>query len=139
MSDSPRWLRILMAEDDPDDRLIIGEAMSELDGEHQIRFAFDGECLLQALHDPEYPPHIVLMDLNMPRMTGLEALAAMKADPALAATPVIVFTTSREPGDIARSYRAGASGFVSKPETFRELLAVLGAIVGYWSSTVRLP
>jgi CheY-like chemotaxis protein len=142
-----RPLTILMADDDPDDRLLARMAL-ERQGMHGVlRTVDDGEELLDYLHrrgayaDPATSPrpHLVLLDLNMPRMDGREALQALKSDPALRQIPVVVLTTSRSDEEVFRSYDLGANSFVTKPVTFDELVAVMQRLDLYWLRTVSLP
>jgi CheY-like chemotaxis protein len=124
---------VLMADDDEDDCLIVKSAFQEIGFNHDLRFVADGRELLDYLYnagefaDPEiYPkPKLILLDLNMPRMDGREALATIKADPQLQDIPVLILTTSKEEGDIALSKQAGASSFLSKPEIFQDLTDML--------------
>ena len=142
-----RPLTILMADDDPDDRLLARMAL-ERQGMHGVlRTVDDGEELMDYLHrrgayaDPASSPrpHLVLLDLNMPRMDGREALQALKSDPSLRQIPVVVLTTSRSDEEVFRSYDLGANSFVTKPVTFDELVAVLQRLDLYWLRTVSLP
>lgn len=143
----PRPVTILMADDDPDDRLLAREAMEEVRAPGDLRFVADGEELLEYLRrrgryaaDGAAPrPGIVLLDLNMPRKDGREALEEIKADPALRRIPVVVMTTSRAEEDVARSYDLGAAGFIAKPVTFAGLVEVMRSLERYWGETVELP
>jgi two-component system response regulator len=136
-----------MAEDDPDDRLLAAEALREGRGGGELRFVEDGEQLLDYLRrrgrwaDPAQSPRpaLVLLDLNMPRMDGREALAALKADPELRRIPVVVLTTSRARDDVAVSYDLGASSFITKPSTFGGLVKAMRALGDYWMDIVQLP
>jgi CheY-like chemotaxis protein len=118
-----------MADDDEDDCLFVESAFQEMDIAHDLRFVGDGRELLDYLYnngdfaDPEkYPkPNLILLDLHMPRVDGLEALAIIKSDPQLKNIPVLILTTSREKRDIALAEQAGASSFLSKPEVFEDL------------------
>jgi two-component system response regulator len=82
---------------------------------------------------------LVLMDVNMPRMNGLEALAEIKADPRLAATPVVMFSVSRNDGDVRRAYQLGASSYVVKPIGLHELVSAVTLIRTYWLGLVEAP
>lgn len=141
-------LTVLVAEDDPDDRLLIREALQEeLRIAGDLRFVGDGEELLDYLHgrgryaEPESapPPDLIFLDLNMPRKSGAEALGEIKTDPRLKRIPVVVLTTSKRDADVARSYDLGANSFITKPATFPELVAALRVVGTYWLGTVRLP
>lgn len=139
---------VIIAEDDPDDRLLIRDAIEEATTrEVEIRFVQDGAEMLDYLyHRGEYSaekesplPELVLLDLNMPRKSGLEVLEEIKQDPVLRTIPVVLLTTSRAPEHIARSYELGGSGFVTKPNTYTELVDLMRSIERYWFRTVQLP
>ncbi|MEM7025362.1 MAG: response regulator [Pseudomonadota bacterium] len=140
-------ITILVADDDPDDRLMIEEAFEESRIANRIDFVVDGEELLQYLRREgpyarlasEPYPGLVLLDLNMPRKDGREALRDMKADPALCRIPIVVLTTSRAEEDIVRTYGLGVSSFITKPVTFQDLVAALKIICRYWIEIVSLP
>lgn len=147
MTSEPRRITILMADDDPDDRLLAAEAMRESRVANDLRFVEDGEQLLDYLRrrgrwaDPAQSPWpgVVLLDLNMPRMDGREALAEIKGDPELRRIPVVVLTTSRAEADVLRSYGLGASSFITKPVTFGGLVETLRVLGRYWVEVVELP
>ena len=140
-------LRILMADDDPDDRLLIQEAMDEAGLNSQMDFAVDGEDLLDRLHkrgdytDTTEPlPDLLLLDLNMPRKDGRECLEEIRAEASLCHLPVVVLTTSSAQEDVMRCYRLGANSFVSKPVNFDGMVELVRNLLAYWSqSSVRLP
>ena len=140
-------ITILVADDDPDDRLMIEEAFEESRIANRIDFVVDGEELLQYLRREgpyarlasEPYPGLVLLDLNMPRKDGREALRDMKADPDLCRIPIVVLTTSRAEEDIVRTYGLGVSSFITKPVTFQDLVAALKIICRYWIEIVSLP
>lgn len=147
MSSEVRTITILMADDDPDDRLLAAEALRESRVANDLRFVEDGEQLLDYLRrrgrwaDPALSPRpgVVLLDLNMPRMDGREALAAIKADPALRRIPIVVLTTSRAEADVLRSYDLGANSFITKPVTFGGLVDAMRVMGRYWIEIVQLP
>lgn len=140
-------ITILMADDDPDDRLMARDAFAECALANPLRFAEDGEELMAYLHrmgryadQDTYPtPGLILLDLNMPRKDGREALREIKADPELRKIPVVVLTTSKAEEDVARSYLDGANSFISKPASFEGLLDVVQSLGKYWLDTVDLP
>ena len=117
---------ILMADDDEDDRLLARDALDESRLINDVRFVTDGVELLDYLRrtgaytDPETSPRpsVILLDLNMPRMDGREALEEIKRDPELRRIPIVVMTTSEAEEDILRSYDLGAASFITKPITF---------------------
>ena len=147
MNKQGKVIHILMAEDDADDRMLVVEAFEEKRVANSLAFVEDGEELLDYLNrrgkygDAEkFPrPDIILLDLNMPRMDGREALKIIKGDPKLRGIPVIVLTTSQTEQDILMSYDLGASSFITKPVTFEGLAETLGALDKYWVQIVQLP
>lgn len=140
-------ITILMADDDEDDRLLTEEAFIESHLANDLHFVKDGEELMQYLFrqgdyaDPKTSPRpgIILLDLNMPRKDGREALAEIKSDPELCRIPVIILTTSKAEEDVIRSYDLGANSFIAKPVTFHRLVEVLQTVGNYWFHIVQLP
>ncbi len=141
-------MTILIAEDDPDDRVLTREAMESAHVANEIRFVNDGQYLMDYLRregeyaDPEADapmPGIILLDLNMPRMDGREALAEIKSDPELRKIPVVVLTTSKAEEDIAKTYDLGVNSFITKPVTFTALVEVMKTWSRYWFEIVDLP
>lgn len=141
-------ITILMADDDEDDRVLTADALRRSRLVNDMRFVVDGHELLQYLRGegPYGPggqdaprPGLILLDLNMPKMDGREALAAIKGDPDLRRIPVVVLTTSKAEEDIFRTYDLGVNSFVSKPVTFEELAQVMAALACYWFELVKLP
>jgi len=147
MADDAPPVTIVMAEDDPDDRLLTEDALKEARLANELVFVADGEELLDYLkrrgafaHLQGAPlPGLVLLDLNMPRKDGREALAEIKADPQLRKIPVVVLTTSKAEEDIYRTYDLGASSFITKPVTFNSLVDVMKTMSRYWFEIVALP
>ncbi len=140
-------ITILMAEDDADDRMLVKEAFAESHIANNILFVEDGVELLEYLrHQGKYKdtdlypdPHLILLDLNMPRKDGREAIKEIKANPETRKTPVVILTTSTAEEDILRSYDIGAAGYITKPVTFEALVKVVRGIEEYWIQIVRLP
>jgi CheY-like chemotaxis protein len=138
---------ILMADDDADDRLLAKDALSECKLPGEMRFVEDGEDLMDYLqHRGKYAkdanaptPNLILLDLNMPKKDGREALREIKSNPELRKIPVVVLTTSRADTDIAKVYDLGANSFISKPVAFDALVNVMGALSHYWWEIVELP
>lgn len=138
---------IVMADDDPDNRELAHEAFAEARFANPLHFVRDGQELLDFLRgtgahpersrQPE--PCLVLLDLNMPRMGGHEALAEIRADAKLRHIPVVVLTTSKAEEDVVRSYQLGANSYIVKPVTFAELVEVVRDIGRYWFHRVELP
>lgn len=145
MADS-KPIIILVAEDDPDDRLLVREAFEESRLANELHFVEDGEALLDYLlrqnsYDETNAPYpgLILLDLNMPRKDGREALAEIKLNPKLRRIPVVVMTTSKAEEDILRTYDLGVSSFIVKPVTFDGLVDVMRALGRYWFEIVELP
>jgi CheY-like chemotaxis protein len=142
-----RSIVILMADDDPEDCLLAREALEESRLVNQFMTVGDGEELLEYLQhrgryaDPETAPRpgLILLDLNMPRMDGREALAAIKADSRLRSIPIVVLTTSKAEEDVLRSYDLGANSYITKPVTFDSMVDVAKTLTQYWFSIVELP
>lgn len=147
MLHSARPITILMAEDDPDDRLLAQEALEESLVANHLRIVENGEELMDYLkHRGKYSdpasaprPGIILLDLNMPKMDGREALRAIRSDPELRSIPVVVLTTSRAEEDILRSYDEGANSYIIKPVTFEGLVEVMKTLRRYWFEIIELP
>lgn len=144
---SERPISILVADDDPDDRMMIQEAFTENRIANQIAFVEDGEQLMAYLRREgpfaelkETPyPGIILLDLNMPKKDGREALRELKADQELRRIPIIVLTTSQAEEDIVRTYGDGVSSFITKPVSFEGLVEAVRVICQYWIQIVALP
>lgn len=147
MTPLPKPIVILMAEDDADDRLLVREAFDESRLLNELRFVEDGEELMEYLRrqgryaspDSSPRPGLILLDLNMPRMDGREALRAIKEDDDLRRIPIVVMTTSKAEEDIFRSYESGASSYITKPVTFERLVELMKALGQYWIEFVELP
>ncbi|HEX9943462.1 MAG TPA: response regulator [Thermoanaerobaculia bacterium] len=142
-----RSVTILLAEDDPDDRMLVEDAVAEGRLVNDLRCVEDGEDLMDYLHqrgryggEGAAPrPGLILLDLNMPRKDGREALREIKADPSLRQIPVVVLTTSKAEEDVFRSYDLGANSFVTKPVTFQSLVELMKTLGRYWLEIVELP
>jgi CheY-like chemotaxis protein len=142
-----RPVTILMADDDPDDRQLTREAFEEAKLANDLRFVEDGVELLDYLHrrgkfaDPASSPRpgITLLDLNMPRKDGREALQELKQDPRFRAIRVIILTTSKAEEDILRTYNLSAASYITKPVTFEALVEVVKTLGKYWLEIVELP
>ncbi len=140
-------LTILIAEDDPDDRFLIKEAFEEAKLANPIEFVEDGvELLDYLLKQGSYAkppkraqPGLILLDLNMPRMDGREALAEIKSNPALRHIPLVILTTSKSEEDLLHTYNLGANSFIAKPVTFEGLVDVIKALKNYWLQVVEMP
>jgi CheY-like chemotaxis protein len=147
MSKPCKHITLLMADDDPEDRLLVKEAFDESRLANDLRFVEDGEDLMAYLRrhgryaDPQAAPRpgLILLDLNMPRKDGREALREIKADPELRRIPVVVMTTSKAEEDIYRTYDLGVSSYIAKPVTFDRLAEVMRTLGKYWFEIVELP
>jgi CheY-like chemotaxis protein len=141
-----RPISILVADDDPEDRMLAEEALRESRLVNDIRFVDDGEDLLEYLQGrgryagADNPrPDMILLDLNMPRMDGREALKVIKGDPVLRRIPVVVLTTSKAEEDIYRTYDLGVNSFIIKPVTFDSLVDIMKVLGAYWFQIVEIP
>jgi two-component system, response regulator len=140
-------ITVLLADDDEDDRMMTADALREARISNQLQFVTDGEELIDYLyHRGKYAPpahaprpDLLLLDLNMPRMDGREALREMKENPAFRSIPVLVLTTSKTEEDVERIYDLGANSFITKPVTFEGLVQAMKVIGEYWFQIVRLP
>jgi CheY-like chemotaxis protein len=138
---------ILMADDDADDRLLTQDAMTDARVINDLHFVTDGEELMEYLYrrgryaDAVSAPRpgLILLDLNMPKKDGREALKDIKADPDLRRIPVVILTTSKAEEDIYRSYDLGANSFITKPVTFEGLVELMRVMGRYWIEFVELP
>jgi len=144
---SAKPITILMADDDPDDRLLARQALERSRLANSLRFVEDGEELIDYLRrrgkfaDPHASPRpgLILLDLNMPKKDGREALKEIKSDPRLRDIPVVVLTTSKADEDIARTYNLGVNSYITKPVKFSSLVSVMKTIGKYWFEIVELP
>jgi CheY-like chemotaxis protein len=121
---------ILIANDDEDTRFLVGEALREVPLVIRSEFVENGEQVLD---------YLILLDLNMPRLDGREALTLIRSDPDLQQIPIVILTTSHRSGDILLCYRLGANSFISKPVTFEGLVEVMKTLCHYWFEIVSLP
>jgi CheY-like chemotaxis protein len=147
MPDEIKPITILLADDDPDDRMLAADALKESRLANDLRFVENGEELLDYLYGrgkftgegccPR--PGLILLDLNMPRKDGREALREIKADPSLRSIPIVVLTTSKAEEDIYRTYDLGVNSFITKPVTFDGLVRVMQVLGRYWFEIVELP
>ncbi|RNI28201.1 response regulator [Rufibacter immobilis] len=140
-------IAILIADDDAEDRMLLKEALEENHLKNTLHFVENGEELMDYLHhrgkyaDKEkYPlPGLILLDLNMPKKDGREALKEIKQDADLKLLPVVVLTTSKAEEDIIRTYDLGVSSFITKPVTFASLVDMTKTLTEYWFELVQLP
>ncbi len=135
---------VLIAEDDPDDRLLMRYAFQEADFNYPIQFVEDGEELLryvrgEAPYEARRLPGIILLDLNMPKMDGRTALMHLKTDSAFKRIPVIILTTSQAEEDIRRTYELGVTAYITKPNSQDGLKELVTALRDFWMRFVMLP
>jgi len=142
-----KQLTIVMAEDSPDDRSLMRQAFQESHLLWRVHIVKDGEELLDYLyHRGQYSeraiaprPDLILLDLFLPKLDGIEAIQAIKADPNLRRIPIVMLTSSRAEEDIRRSYELGASSYLAKPATFELLVEAVNTLGEYWFDIVELP
>lgn len=146
--DKRRSVTILLADDDEDDRELTREALQDARLANEMRFVGDGQELMDYLrHEGTYAdgestaprPGVILLDLNMPKKDGREALAEIKGDEALRSIPVVILTTSKDEEDVLRTYDLGVNSFITKPVTFAGLVELMSTWHRYWFELVELP
>lgn len=147
MKQTPKPVTILIADDDSDDRMMIKDAFQENRLANDLRFVEDGEELMDYLLrkgkfksiESSPAPGLILLDLNMPKKDGREALKEIKSNPELKGIPVVVLTTSKAQEDIYKTYNLGVNSFITKPVTFVALVEVTKDLGKYWFELVELP
>lgn len=147
MSKTVTAITILIVDDDRDDREMIRDALKENRLANDLRFVHDGEELMDYLlrrgkyEEPSTSPRpgMILLDLNMPKKDGREALNEIKADPELRGIPVVVLTTSKAEEDVYRTYNLGVNSFITKPVKFDALVDIVRDFGKYWFEIVELP
>lgn len=139
-------MSILIAEDDSDDRFLLQTAFKEKGYDDKLDFVENGVELMNHLHDIHNKkgentsfPYLILLDLNMPKKDGREALRELKQHPVLKKIPIVVFTTTKSEAEVNRCYELGANTYIVKPVSFEKLLEVLENIRSYWTSTATIP
>jgi len=138
---------LMMADDDADDREFVEDAFGEAGFRGDFRVVEDGAELMDYLNNrggfaetEKYPsPNLILLDLNMPKLDGYEALEAIKSDSKLKHIPIIVLSTSERQEDVSRTYDLGVNSFITKPSSFEGLVNMAGRISAYWLNLVKLP
>ena len=141
-------ITILICDDDEDDRLLTQQALEAARVSNAIKFVEDGEQLLDYLYQrgayagetgSAPRPGLILLDLNMPKMGGREALKLIKQEETLRDIPIVVLSTSRLDEDIIRSYQLGVNSYITKPVTFSGLVEAMNVLGRYWLEIVELP
>jgi len=125
-------MNILFIEDDNIEQMKLGRTVSKLQLKHQISEAKNGEEALQKLNSGEPLPDIILLDLNMPRMSGIEFLKILKAHDTLKYLPTVILTTSENRADLLECYKIGIAGYVIKPLKYEEYHSKLQKVLEYW-------
>ncbi len=127
---------ILLVEDDSVDAMTVKRAMRDLQDGHSVVHSVNGEEAMEYLASPDTEkPFVILLDLNMPKMSGIEFLRIIKAHPEFKTIPIIVLTTSKEKRDVLESFELGAAGYMVKPVDYSKFVEILGKIMTYWSSS----
>lgn len=138
---------LMMADDDVDDREFVREAFDRSGFRGEFRYVEDGGALVDYLkrakenpRDRDCPlPDLILLDLNMPRVDGYEALKQIKSDDGLRRIPIVVLSTSESETDIQKTYDQGVNSFITKPAGFADLVEMAGRLKKYWLELVKLP
>jgi len=131
--------RILLVEDNPDDELLALRALRKCGEQHEVHVARDGAEALRYLEEQEEGPELILLDLKLPRLDGLEVLARLRADDRTRHIPVVVMTTSTEEKDVIASYRLGANSYIRKPVDFDQFYSTIQQVCQYWFYLNELP
>ena len=147
MNPPPKPITILMADDDPGDRMLASEALRDARLINDLRFVENGEELMDYLHargnfgPPAAAPRpgLILLDLNMPRKDGRTVLKEIKNHPDLHHIPIAVLTASEDDADVYRSYDLGVTSYIVKPVTFGAIVDTLQALEKHWFQIVELP
>lgn len=126
-------LKVLLIEDDQIEVIKLKRAMSKLALDHEIIEAINGEEALEVLKGDEVHPDILLLDLNMPKINGIEFLKILKNDADFRYLPVIILTTSNNRKDVLECYRIGVAGYILKPLKYEEYIDKIGKALAYWS------
>ena len=139
-----RTAEILLIEDNPGDVRLLQEAFREIAVPHRISVAVSGAAALDFLHrkDPlaDAPrPDLVLLDLNLPDMHGLDVLAAIKNDPRFRRIPAVVFSSSQNRAEITEAYNLNANSYIAKPVDLADYIRVVKGVEEFWLTVVKLP
>jgi two-component system, chemotaxis family, response regulator Rcp1 len=132
-------VRILLVDDSPTDIKLFQVAARNSRWIEEVRTAADGFDALEVLKDASWRPHLILIDLNMPRMNGFELLQELKNEPKLRSIPTVVLSTSAAPKDVAKVYDLQANSFLTKPADFDGLNDMLKVLEDYWHRVATLP
>jgi two-component system response regulator len=143
MSNSAGPVRVLLVEDNPNDVEIARRALAKAAARIDLTVARDGQEALDILAGDGKGgvplPHLILLDLNLPKVDGREVLEKVKADPKLKRIPIVILTVSSQKEDVARCYDTGVNTFITKPIKFDDFLRAVATIDEYWVVTATLP
>jgi len=126
--------RILLIEDDTIELMKLNRAMLSLNMNHKVTEVNNGEDALELLLNEEYYPDIILLDLNMPKINGIEFLSILKTNESLKFIPTIILTTSSNKKDLLECYNIGIAGYVQKPLKYQDYIAKINILLSYWSA-----
>ena len=129
-----RELKILLIEDDTIELMKLNGAMLSLNMNHKVTEVNNGEDALELLLNEEYYPDIILLDLNMPKINGIEFLSILKTNESLKFIPTIILTTSSNKKDLLECYNIGIAGYVQKPLKYQDYIAKINILLSYWSA-----
>ena len=129
-----RELKILLIEDDTIELMKLNRAMLSLNMNHKVTEVNNGEDALELLLNKEYYPDIILLDLNMPKINGIEFLSILKTNESLKFIPIIILTTSSNKKDLLECYNIGIAGYVQKPLKYQDYIAKINILLSYWSA-----
>ncbi len=132
-------IQILLVEDNEGDVLLTMEALKEAKINNEVIVARDGEQAITMLNESVTQPDLILLDINLPRIDGMEVLAYIKNNEQLKSIPVIMLSTSSDERDIKGSYQHHANCFISKPVGLQNFMEVIRTIENFWISIVKLP
>lgn len=133
-----KMLKILLIEDDTIEVMKFIKVMETLGEKHQIIESKNGEEALEILHNTKQLPDIIILDLNMPKVNGVEFLASLKEDDILKYIPAIVLTTSNNPKDIMECYKIGIAGYILKPLKYEDYVTRINKVLAYWCENVLI-
>lgn len=127
---------ILLVEDDEIDIMTVKRCFKQLKVPNQLMVASDGEEAMLLLSSLEIPlPCFILLDINLPKMNGLEFLRSLKTSPSLKKTPVVMLTASREETDVALCFELGVAGYMVKPVEYQDFVEIIELLYAYWSKS----
>lgn len=136
-----KTLSFLLVDDDEDDSALFAEVLTDVDSSVRLQTAADGDQALRRLREDAALPDLIFLDLNMPRLSGRECLKQLKADDRLRQIPVVIYTTSSQAKDVEETKSGGATGFVAKPVSVKDLKLILaafaGTAAGNWEATLQ--